>query len=304
MEKNASSSPVNRRSGGGSPFPCEFCSNSVAVLFCRADSAKLCLSCDRVVHAANALSRKHVRCQICDNCRGQPVAVRCATDTLLLCQECDWDAHGGCSAAAAHDRSPVDGFSGCPAALDLASIWGLDLSDKKLSEAADSVFSNWDSLDSILPVDDSWVRDLGEEVPSPPQKAENSSSGKRKQVILQQLVELLRRDLARGAEAGSNCGWRPATPERNRGSDLGDGGSDVRQQQHQQQEEEATFTSLLMLPARRDPGGGDRAVEEDMMWGCNASADQNSQVLISNALALFSFISKISVFFFFLGFTY
>jgi hypothetical protein len=44
------------------------CGSWVAVLYCRADSAKLCLLCDQHIHSANLLSRKHQRLQICDNC--------------------------------------------------------------------------------------------------------------------------------------------------------------------------------------------------------------------------------------------
>ncbi|GKV50938.1 hypothetical protein SLEP1_g57615 [Rubroshorea leprosula] len=91
-----------------------------------ADSAKLCLFCDQHVHSANLLLRKHLRSQICDNCGSEPVAVRCVTDNLVLCQECDWDAHGSCSVSSAHERTPVEGFSGCPSVLELASAWGLD----------------------------------------------------------------------------------------------------------------------------------------------------------------------------------
>ncbi|RVW45006.1 Zinc finger protein CONSTANS-like 14 [Vitis vinifera] len=77
--------------------PCDFCDSKTAVVHCRADSAKLCLLCDRHVHSANALSRKHLRSQICDNCRTEPVSFRCFTDNLALCQSCDWDSHGNCS---------------------------------------------------------------------------------------------------------------------------------------------------------------------------------------------------------------
>ncbi|CDY48429.1 BnaCnng16420D [Brassica napus] len=41
--------------------PCDFCGERTAVLFCRADAAKLCLPCDHHVLKANLLSRKHVR---------------------------------------------------------------------------------------------------------------------------------------------------------------------------------------------------------------------------------------------------
>ncbi|KAJ4711474.1 Zinc finger protein [Melia azedarach] len=116
--------------------PCDFCSEQIAVLYCRADSAKLCLFCDQHVHSANLLSKKHLRSQICDNCSNEPVSVRCVTDNLVLCQECDWDAHGSCSVSASHDRVPIEGFSGCPSALELASLWGFDLEDKKLNETS------------------------------------------------------------------------------------------------------------------------------------------------------------------------
>ncbi|KAG2265717.1 hypothetical protein Bca52824_072796 [Brassica carinata] len=37
--------------------PCDFCGERAAVLFCRADTAKLCLPCDQQVHTANLLSK-------------------------------------------------------------------------------------------------------------------------------------------------------------------------------------------------------------------------------------------------------
>ncbi|CAH1433763.1 unnamed protein product [Lactuca virosa] len=108
-------------------LPCDYCHNQIALLFCRADSAKLCLFCDHQVHTANALSGKHLRSQICEGCRSAPVSVRCSTDNLLLCRECDWDAYGLYSASASHDRTPIEGFIGCPSPLELAPTWGLDL---------------------------------------------------------------------------------------------------------------------------------------------------------------------------------
>ncbi|KAK9049821.1 hypothetical protein SSX86_031210 [Deinandra increscens subsp. villosa] len=122
----------NNNSSSGEPdtLPCDYCNHHLAVIFCRADSAKLCLFCDHHVHAANALSGKHLRSQICDGCRSAPVSVRCATDNLVLCRDCDWDAHGVCSVSASHDRTPIKGFTGCPSPLDLASTWGLDLNQQ------------------------------------------------------------------------------------------------------------------------------------------------------------------------------
>ncbi|PPD70374.1 hypothetical protein GOBAR_DD32752 [Gossypium barbadense] len=114
--------------------PCDFCNHRIALLYCRADSAKLCLLCDHHVHSANLLSRKHLRSQICHNCSAQPVSVWRATHNLMLCQDCDWDTHGTCSVSTAHDGTPVEGFSGCPSALDLASAFGFHLHDTKPSD--------------------------------------------------------------------------------------------------------------------------------------------------------------------------
>ncbi|CAH9116473.1 unnamed protein product [Cuscuta europaea] len=48
---------------------CELC-ESAASLYCKADDAFLCRKCDRLVHSANFLVRRHVRCLLCTVCRG------------------------------------------------------------------------------------------------------------------------------------------------------------------------------------------------------------------------------------------
>ncbi|CAK9226866.1 unnamed protein product [Sphagnum troendelagicum] len=113
---------------------CDFCGESRATLYCRADSARLCLLCDRHVHGANALSLRHQRTLLCDACNLRPAAFRCTVENVTLCHSCDWDSHGGsnsssCSPAVAaalqqHMRHPFDCFSGCPSAQELGSLWG------------------------------------------------------------------------------------------------------------------------------------------------------------------------------------
>jgi len=113
---------------------CDFCGESRATVYCRADSARLCLLCDRHVHGANALSRRHQRTLLCDACNLRPAAFRCTVENVTLCHSCDWDSHGGsnsssCSPAVAaalqqHMRHPFDCFSGCPSAQELGSLWG------------------------------------------------------------------------------------------------------------------------------------------------------------------------------------
>ncbi|XP_027352034.1 zinc finger protein CONSTANS-LIKE 15-like [Abrus precatorius] len=106
-------------------LPCDFCDSKTAVLFCKADSAKLCLLCDQHVHAANALSLKHVRYQICDTCKSDTASVRCSTHNLVLCHHCDSHAH---STASPHHRHRLHGLSGCPSVPEIASALGLDFS--------------------------------------------------------------------------------------------------------------------------------------------------------------------------------
>ncbi|KAA8529693.1 hypothetical protein F0562_034208 [Nyssa sinensis] len=100
---------------------------------------------------ADALSCKHLHSQICDNCGADPISVRCSTDNLVLCQDCNWDTHGSCSVSTAHDRNPVEGFSGYP------SAWGFDLEDRKPQQS----IPNWTYQDSDMsinvPLLDSWM---------------------------------------------------------------------------------------------------------------------------------------------------
>ncbi|KAI4343434.1 hypothetical protein L6164_010782 [Bauhinia variegata] len=211
----------------GETVACDFCTQETAVLYCRADSAKLCLLCDQHVHSANSLSRKHVRSQICDNCNSEPVTVRCNADNLVLCQECNWDAHGTCSVSVSHHRTPVEGFTGCPSVSQLASIWGFDFEEKKfkLDHSSSSVTPHWDdysyhysynSRDLLMPVEP-WVfksdgmplQDLM--VPNhnsmcyDASKRYSSSCGKHKHIIYKQLVELRKRDLVAGAGGGGTA---------------------------------------------------------------------------------------------------
>ncbi|XP_043710568.1 zinc finger protein CONSTANS-LIKE 13-like [Telopea speciosissima] len=104
---------------------CDFCGESLAILYCRADSAKLCFSCDHKVHSGNSLFRKHTRSLLCDVCDSSLASIFCSTESLVLCQTCDWDTHGQ-SLSSRHERRPFDGFSGCPSVTDFSSILGFE----------------------------------------------------------------------------------------------------------------------------------------------------------------------------------
>lgn len=94
------------------------------MVYCRSDEAYLCLSCDRNVHSANALSKRHSRTLVCDKCNSEPACVRCVDEKLSLCQKCNWEGHNGSnSGSGTHSRQTLNCYSGCPSAVELSSIW-------------------------------------------------------------------------------------------------------------------------------------------------------------------------------------
>ncbi|OWM76249.1 zinc finger protein CONSTANS-LIKE 14 isoform X2 [Punica granatum] len=282
---------VNPKSRTGVSAPCDFCSERAAVLYCRADSAKLCLFCDQHVHSANLLSRKHTRSQICDNCSAEPVSVRCSTDNLVLCHECDWDAHGSCPVSASHDRTPVEGFSGCPSAPELAALWGLDLEKKKPSPTGqmNPLMPNvvYGFQDSIVPTNNPLIfsnMSCGEILNA--SKRQDPGTGRSKRVIHEQLLELLKQDVVSGAGGGNDNGeggggenMVPGTPNINAwegnidGSGagvFGDGASNtaVGTVPSQMLQQQGIFTSLLMLPGPMDLK---ESTEGNTQWESNPS---------------------------------
>ncbi|KAJ7570051.1 hypothetical protein O6H91_01G105900 [Diphasiastrum complanatum] len=120
---------------------CDFCGNGSATVYCRADSARLCLSCDHQIHSANALSRRHQRTLLCDGCGQQSAIVHCPVDNLSLCQFCDWNTHGN-SINSQHKCRTIDSFSGCPSATELACMWGFELDSSQQPAARETGEAN------------------------------------------------------------------------------------------------------------------------------------------------------------------
>lgn len=197
---------------------CDFCSESTALLYCRADSAKLCLSCDREVHSTNQLFTKHTRFQLCDGCDSSPASILCFTEHSVLCQNCDFELHSLPGSCSAHDRRPLEGFTGCPSVVELSAFVGsegfdckslLDGDEKgkegfggclysglEVEEESDT-FSDllvWDtptvfSIDELILSTDITHNFQAMVVP-PLTKDRNLSCGKHKQEIVRQLREL------------------------------------------------------------------------------------------------------------------
>ncbi|KAI3435408.1 uncharacterized protein J3R85_006144 [Psidium guajava] len=89
---------------------CDSCKSATAALFCRADAAFLCPSCDAKVHAANKLASRHARVVVCEVCEQSPAHVTCKADAASLCLSCDRDIHSANPVAQKHDRVPVVPF--------------------------------------------------------------------------------------------------------------------------------------------------------------------------------------------------
>ncbi|KAL4278106.1 hypothetical protein GQ457_03G005840 [Hibiscus cannabinus] len=100
---------------------CDYCRGVRAVVYCKADSARLCLRCDGCVHSANLLSCRHARSLLCEKCNSQPAVVRCLDEKLSLCQDCDWNCNG-CSSMG-HRREPLNCYTGCPSLAEFRRIW-------------------------------------------------------------------------------------------------------------------------------------------------------------------------------------
>ncbi|KAK4398808.1 Zinc finger protein CONSTANS-LIKE 10 [Sesamum angolense] len=110
------------------------------MVYCRSDAACLCLSCDRNIHSANALSKRHLRTLVCEQCHHQPAVARCMEENVSRCQNCNWSAHAAPSSAMEHKRETINCYSGCPSAAEFSTIWpffSVDLSSCNLE--ADSM---------------------------------------------------------------------------------------------------------------------------------------------------------------------
>lgn len=102
---------------------CEFCCQQRSVVYCGSDAAFLCLSCDRNIHSANALSKRHSRTLVCDQCHREPAVVRCLEEEVSLCQNCKCSGHTVPPSSLDHKRQAIDCYSGCPSAAEFSRIW-------------------------------------------------------------------------------------------------------------------------------------------------------------------------------------
>ncbi|KAI5579785.1 hypothetical protein BDE02_08G112600 [Populus trichocarpa] len=117
---------------------CEFCMALRPVVYCNADAAYLCLSCDAKVHSANALFNRHLRTLLCDSCRNHPAYAQCLDHRMLMCLGCDRCLH---EVSSHHQKRLVSSYLGCPSAKDFASLWGFEFGDLDKSIVKDQLVS-------------------------------------------------------------------------------------------------------------------------------------------------------------------
>ncbi|KAK4369274.1 hypothetical protein RND71_013066 [Anisodus tanguticus] len=135
-------------------YTCEFWEQR-SIVYCRSDAACLCLSCDRNVHSANALSQRHSRALVCERCNSQPAIFRCVEEKVSLCQNCDWMAHASSSStgSSTHKREALSCYTGHPSAVELSTIWSFLLDDPSVGDSTCEqrmVKSSMPSLDNEL----------------------------------------------------------------------------------------------------------------------------------------------------------
>ncbi|KAJ6689626.1 hypothetical protein OIU85_005984 [Salix viminalis] len=117
---------------------CEFCKAARPVVYCKADAAYLCLSCDAKIHSANALFNRHLRTLLCDSCRNHPAYAQCLDHRMLMCLGCDRCLH---EVSSHHQKRLVSSYLGCPSAKDFASLWGFEFGELDKSVVKDQLVS-------------------------------------------------------------------------------------------------------------------------------------------------------------------
>ncbi|KAG5030424.1 hypothetical protein JHK85_014406 [Glycine max] len=110
---------------------CDVCDKVEASVFCPADEAALCHSCDRTIHRANKLATKHARFSLhyptskdfplCDICQERRAYLFCQEDRALLCRECDVPIHRANEHTQKHNRFLLTGVKLSGTCLDPAS---------------------------------------------------------------------------------------------------------------------------------------------------------------------------------------
>lgn len=93
---------------------CDLCEKEEGIVFCFADQAVMCRTCDVRVHTANRLVAKHERVSLenyavedapkCDICQDEKGVMFCTEDKAIMCRRCDLMIHTANQFTATHHR--------------------------------------------------------------------------------------------------------------------------------------------------------------------------------------------------------
>lgn len=176
---------------------CEFCTALRPLVYCNADAAYLCLSCDAKVHWANELSGRHLRTLVCNSCCCDLAYVQCLDHKILICRDCDQKLHDGSSP---HRKRSVKSFIGCPSAKEFATLWGFEFKEIENSVDQKDHFASISCVATDVNVIKNRIRTSVTSTTSGDKHDKGSSSqlgqilysDQEKQTILQQIVDLKR----------------------------------------------------------------------------------------------------------------
>nr|CAB3481567.1 unnamed protein product [Digitaria exilis] len=251
--------------------------------------------------SSQSISQKHVRAPLCSSCAARPAAARVATGgaggPAFRCADCRGeDGDGGV---------PVEGFSGCPSAAQLAASWGLDLrggcaEEEEEKDNEDAFFSVLD-YSMLVAGAESDLRDLY--VPcDPPEVPAPTAGGARRlkgEALCDQLAEMARREAdSTDHPHPPHSDLSPRTPRRNSAASSGrlPGNNKMAPPPHPPpppppapapQEVPLPYTSLLMMASGNCTGligAADRmaaaAADDDdqLLWDCAAPSVPPTQI--------------------------
>ncbi|XP_051214332.1 zinc finger protein CONSTANS-LIKE 13 [Lolium perenne] len=176
---------------------CDYCSEARAAVYCRADSARLCLPCDRLVHAANAVCSRHARAPLCAACLSAGAVFRSSAG--FLCSNCDFGRARDAGGPLGSDRCTVQPYTGRPTAHDLAALLGVpDFEKPKAARADEGWWDIWDephvfSMEDLI-VPTTSVHGFQPLVTPSSPKNQSSPDGKANEEVIKQLRELAEAD--------------------------------------------------------------------------------------------------------------
>jgi hypothetical protein len=193
-----------------------------------------------------------------------------AGEPTFLCADCGDD-----------EGAPVEGFSGCPSAAELAASWGLDLRGGYAGEEEeDAAF--FSALDCSMLAVDPDPRDLY--VPCDPPASSRAPRRLKGDALCHQLAEMARRD----REPQAHSDLSPSTPRRSSAASSGrlpdklQAPPTLPPPPPPPQEVPLPYTSLLMMATNCPEliGGGDRMAgdDEQLPWDCAAPSVPSAQV--------------------------